>query len=86
MLGEVSQQGYNIMRTAIIEQFKGSKDNIPSYYMLTKNMPEIENMTIYYRPLVADTDSDECGSINEHINATVTNASVIIPRCTLSSL
>ena len=58
MLGEANQKGYNRMCTAILEQFKGIKDNTPSYYMLTKNRPEIENITIDYKLLVPDTDSD----------------------------
>ena len=40
-------------------------------------------MTIYYRSLAPDTDSDECGSINTNIDD-VLNASKIIHRCTLS--
>ena len=73
------------MLTAIIKQFKGSKDNVPSYYILTKNRPEIENMTIDYRPLVPDTDSDEFGCINAYIDDTLSNALETIPQCTFSS-
>ena len=40
ILGEATQKGCNRMRTARIEQVQGSKDNVPSYYILTKNRPE----------------------------------------------
>ena len=60
MLSEATQCGYERIRKNILSQFKTSisKESLPSFHILTKIRPEVENLTIKREPKLSGYENE----------------------------
>ena len=46
LLSETSQNGYERMQRAIMQEFNIPEDRLPSYYMMTKSRPRMDKFIV----------------------------------------